>query len=149
GRITTAGVLSHDGGLTSDGLAIAAGADGRLWFTESISDPVGRVTIGRMATDGTVALTQGNGIDGAQSLLAGPDGDLWFGNGGASPSIGRVSPAGTIRKIVDPGINDPEDLIVGPDHAVWFIGGRDGSIGRVTTAGVVTNFGSPGSFTTG
>ena len=45
----------------------------------------------------------------------------------------------------DQGINDPAGITAGPDGALWFTNDGTGSIGRITTAGVVTNYTAPAS----
>ena len=48
----------------------------------------------------------------------------------------------------------PDDITTGPDGALWFTNAGNNSIGRITTAGVVTNYtgtgiDEPTSITTG
>src|SRR4029077_12218346 len=91
-------------------------------------------------------------------LTLGPDGALWFTNGGTfvngaptadKGSIGRIAPDGTINNYRAPSILFPGLIPPGPDGALWFTNtggsssGDHGSIGRITTAGAVTNFASP------
>ena len=56
-------------------IGIAAGPDGALWFTNSGSNSIGRIT-----TAGTVTNYTGPGISGPGGIAAGPDGALWFTN---------------------------------------------------------------------
>jgi virginiamycin B lyase len=57
-----------------------------------------------------------------------------------------------VTKYTGAGIDDPVDITSGPGKALWFtnndydnnhLATRGGSIGRITTAGVVTNFRNP------
>jgi streptogramin lyase len=41
-----------------------------------------------------------------------------------------------------PGISSPEGITAGPDGALWFTNVHSASIGRITTAGVVTYYGA-------
>ena len=52
------------------------------------------------------------------------------------------------------GIEGPESMTTGPDGALWFINSYNDTIGRITTAGVVTNYTdssiqAPGAITPG
>jgi virginiamycin B lyase len=88
------------------------------------------------------------------SIVAGPDGNLWFTDAGPDTQhwffepnlsrIGRITTSGEITFF--PGkarpFHIPTDLTVGPDGNVWvvhqeFVGG-DGAINRVTASGQVT-----------
>jgi len=72
------------------------------------------------------------------AIVPGPDGALWFTN---LANVGRITTNGAITEYTDPGINSTSGIAVGPDGAIWFYmnGAVNGSIGRMTTAGVVTN----------
>src|SRR6266545_3117689 len=152
GRITTAGVITefplpHTWDHPFD---ITAGHDGNLWFTEGT--PGGK--IGRITTAGTlteIGLPAGGYPVG---IAAGPDGNLWFTEGRQS---GRITPAGVITEfpIATPG-SGLNGITTGPDGNVWFTESTyDAStgtitaaaIGRITTAGVITEFpiATPGS----
>ena len=43
-----------------------------------------------------------------------------------------------------PGIDEPAGITAGPDGALWFTNAGNNSIGRISTAGVVTNYTGPG-----
>ena len=47
-----------------------------------------------------------------------------------------------VTNYTGPGIDQPAGITVGPDGALWF-GAATNSIGRITTAGVVTNYTVP------
>jgi streptogramin lyase len=74
----------------------------------------------------------------ARALIKGPDGNLWFTDGGGPGSIGRLNPStGAVSEFADPG-GQPDGITVGPDHNIWFTDGN-GIIGKVIPAtGVVT-----------
>src|SRR5215204_3412567 len=74
------------------------------------------------------------------SIVAGPDGNLWFtefrGN-----KIARMTSAGTVTEFSIPTVNSqPDDMDVGPDGNLWFAEVLGNRIGRITTAGVITEF---------
>ena len=73
------------------------------------------------------------------SIVTGPDGALWF-TEQSTGKIGRLATNGTFSEFAPPTANSsPTDIVVGPDGALWFIEGI-GNIGRITTAGAVTEF---------
>ena len=74
------------------------------------------------------------------SIALGPDGNVWFtevGMSGAGSGIGRITPGGTITEFNGPG--SPGGITAGPDGALWFTEIAGDKIGRMTTAGVVTD----------
>src|SRR5689334_10124543 len=67
-------------------------------------------------------------------IAAGPDGNLWFTDGGSTKPIGRITPAGKITMFTA-GLGShgaPADITLGPDGNVWFaeIGSPNNAIGR-------------------
>jgi virginiamycin B lyase len=114
--------------------AIAVGSDGALWFTNTGSN-----SIGRISTDGQLTIFTDPGIKVPQEIVAGPDGALWFTNF-AGNSIGRISTYGQVTSFTDPSIMSPYGITAGPDGALWFTNFGGTSIGRITTAGTVTSY---------
>ena len=158
GRITTTGTVTN---YTGPGIiqpyGIVAGPDGALWFTNSGSDSIGRIT-----TSGTVTIYNGPDVRDPLDIAVGPDGALWFTNDGHN-SIGRITTSGTVTDYTGTGIHDPVGIAAGPDGALWFTSAYSesgsksgsgcltqtppcGSIGRITTAGKVTNFTGTGIY---
>src|SRR5262249_16643498 len=98
-------------------LAIAAGPDGRLWFTENGANKIGRMTTDGVLTDEWTIPTANSQPDG---IAIGPDGSVWFaevlGN-----QIGRLRPDGTIVEYLVPTPGSrPTEVTVGPGGQVWF-----------------------------
>jgi hypothetical protein len=89
-------------------------------------------------------------------IAAGPDGNVWFTDNGATPAIGRITPQGVITEYsigLSPGAS-PWDIARGDDGTLWFTDhSAGGAIGRITTAGVITEFpgatGTPEDITNG
>jgi streptogramin lyase len=148
GRITTAGAVTQfsvPGRGTfrfPDPNDIASGPDGSLWFTEY--QRIGRMTTGGLLTEFAVP-----GVPFA--ITAGPDGNLWFTQGS---EIGQISPAGAITEFPVPG--QPMGITAGPDGNLWFTEVFAGSspstargLGRITTAGVITEYAVPNGDPTG
>jgi streptogramin lyase len=89
-------------------------------------------------------------------IAAGPDGSLWFTEWSAN-KIGRITTDGVITEFKLPGLTSPGDIASGSDGSLWFTrstwsswenGGPYQSppmIGRITTAGVVSEFPIPHS----
>jgi serine/threonine protein kinase/sugar lactone lactonase YvrE len=111
---------------------ITAGPDRALWFTESCSDKIGRITTQGSITQFTLPTDTGD-------IAAGPDGAIWFENTGID-KIGRITPQGTITLFALPTTySGVYGITAGPDGAIWFIGGQD-KIVRITTQGTTTEF---------
>jgi streptogramin lyase len=56
---------------------------------------------------------------------------------GLTASTAAASGAGKVTNYTGTGIDKPFGIAAGPDGALWFTNGNN-SIGRITTAGVVT-----------
>lgn len=169
GRITTTGVLTEFP-LPPDYPAsiIRAGSDGALWFTISTTASIPYYRIGRITTAGVVTTYPlPTPADWILDLTPGPDGALWFTAHFVHPDrdtpdlyeIGRITTAGVITEYVMPVYNYPYAITTGPDGALWFTEfpyawtakipppqtGND-KIGRMTTAGVITEYTLPYNF---
>jgi streptogramin lyase len=153
GRITPAGVVSNfvSAGAVIDGpLGITAGPQGFMWFTAFNNSRIGLITMtGQMVIhDPSIYGAASGPVD----IVGGPDGKVYYTNS-TDDSIGRINLnvdpptyhrlAGTVDHP-----DDPRGITVGPDGALWFTNaGGAGSIGRITTASVVTTFpGTGGQF---
>ena len=127
---------------------IAAGQDGKIWFT----DPTFR-HIGRMATDGTMVpgdLLGTPGAEPADFITAGPDGDMWA--GGAGHVFQIPTTATSTSKIVSHGPHGGGGITTGPDGRLWFTYTPDpvvapNYLGAITTGGSEVDYqvGSAGS----
>jgi virginiamycin B lyase len=82
---------------------------------------------------------------GPLGITAGPDGAVWF---AGSFSVGRITPTGAISTFPLPHSAGPSgrvhplpnSITLGPDGALWFADRGTDQIGRITPAGVVTEF---------
>jgi streptogramin lyase len=91
--------------------AIAAGADGNLWFTERAADKIGRITPSGQITEYPIPTA------GAEptSIAAGPEGSLWF-TERAADAIARITPSGQITEYPMPPVGSrPTAIVAGPD----------------------------------
>jgi virginiamycin B lyase len=98
-------------------LAIVAGPDGALWFTQTGANKIGRMSTDGVLTDEWTVPTPNSSLDG---IAIGPDGSVWFaevlGN-----KIGRLRPDRTIVEYAVPTLDSrPTEVAVGPDGNVWF-----------------------------
>jgi hypothetical protein len=116
-------------------VGIAKGPDGNLWFTEQISNRIGRITPLGVVTEYSSGITTGTLLIG---ITAGPDGNLWFteylGN-----RIGRITPQGVVTEF-STGITsgaDPLFITVGPDGNLWFTEQLGNRIGRLALSAPV------------
>jgi virginiamycin B lyase len=149
GDITTTGQFTfYTNSQYIDGPeAITVGPDGALWFTNA-----GNSTIGRFdPTTDALSSYSGAGIDDPTSITAGPDGQqaLWFTNN-QNDTIGEITTGGAVSNYALDGngqnqLDGPFGITAGPDGALWFTvqgGGPygDGSIGRITTSGALTDY---------
>ena len=92
--------------------AIVAGPDGNLWFTESGTNRVGKITPTGTITEFVVA-TGGSG------LCAGQDGALWFPE--AAPTLGRITTSGSLSERTFTGSLGMLDITTGPDGNLWVL----------------------------
>jgi virginiamycin B lyase len=145
GRITPAGVITEFDPPTPDSgpRALAEGADGNIWFSEYKVDKIGRITPKGKITE--FPLPRPN--SGPGDITMGPDGALWFVelSGGmdgvrtAGNRVGRITYNGKVSEYPMPaGGGSPINIAVGPDRNLWYT--RGATLGRVTPAGVVTEF---------
>src|SRR5262249_31835119 len=83
------------------------------------------------------------------AITRGSDGALWFANYSsflaAKFTIGRITTDGAATVYADPTIG-PYGIAPGPDGALWFTNPLQNSIGRTTTAGVLSTFTDPNLF---
>lgn len=121
---------------------IVAGADGRMWFTETNGNAVGRFRAGEAIQEFPIPGT----FSSAGTMTLGPGGNIWFTEYEAS-AIGRITPAGVISRFPLPNASaSPLDITLGADGNVWFTallfsrGLSSSLIGRVTPAGTISEF---------
>jgi virginiamycin B lyase len=112
--------------------AIAAGADGAVWFTIDRSDVIGRVqngTIQRISTSGRNLEPLGVG--------AAPDGAAWFTDAVAG-AVARVTPTGEVSRLkLDTPIVRLGRLAVGSDGSVWFAESTSYSITQIKDGRII------------
>jgi streptogramin lyase len=128
---------------------IAVGSDANLWFTEPGGTKIGRITTAGVVTEFSVPTSSSKPM----FLTAGPDGNLWFTEANAC-QIGRITTAGVVTEFPTPSAANcvaynafylyaPYVITVGPDGNLWFTEFLNSTVGRVTPAGVITEFSLP------
>src|SRR6266704_164112 len=130
--------------------SLALAADGNIWFTDNNRKVIGRISPAGEVKQFSVALEL---VGGAQTIAAGPDGNIYVnasgGGGGKTDWILRITPAGAITKLTagqNPGGGfgtGPESITAGPDGNMWFDEFWTNRIGRLTPAGALTEFPIP------
>jgi streptogramin lyase len=141
----TTKLATEYGPLLSPATSITAGPDGNLWFAERSGDGstsvIGRITPAGAITEYTATPVPGS----VAALTGGADGHVWFVKDGfGGPAVGRIDPATGVFTTFMGGLNGAFSLFggiaLGGDGNVWFTSYYDGLIGRVTPAGVITEF---------
>lgn len=138
-RITPQGVITEfvtpTFSFPSD---ITPGPDGNVWFSEGAVGQIASIT-----PAGHIEEIAFSSFDAAAGIVTGPDGNIWFtdltGN-----RIWRLELATrSLTSFPVPTENSfPNDITVGGDGNLWFTEQTGAKIGRITTRGVITEFGS-------
>ncbi len=127
--------------ISSAPYGIAAGPDGALWFTESGTNKIGRITTAGAVTEFTVPTSGSYPF----AIAAGSDGALWF-TESFTNKIGRITTGGVVTEFTIPTANAHSiGIAAGPDGALWFTEYASNRIGRITTAGTITEYSTPTS----
>ena len=152
GMITPLGVRhpvhrgAHAGPDPGSGPAgITSGPDGALYFTESTTGRIGRITTLGAASE----FTQGYApTDGPASITQGPDGNLWFtelGNPSAlsfGSHVDKITTTGVLTQYPSadalPSNAAPDGITTGLDGSLFFTEPGANSIGRFDTDGFLT-----------
>lgn len=124
---------------------ITVGPDGNIWFTETNSDKVAKITAAGKITEYLIPTAGTPGY-----IVAGPAGNLWFTEHFA-PSGGSVETASVIDEITPNGkiVNQFDartdagiisGLAVGPDGNLWYTDPIGNNVERLTPAGTVTTY---------
>jgi streptogramin lyase len=116
---------------------ITSGPGGDMWFTDSGTNTIGRITPSGEVTEFGLGITPAAGLAG---IAAGPDGNVWF-TERTGHKIGRITPSGAITEF-STGLTANTDIYgitAGPEKDMWFtetfnnhIGKIDPSTGKIT-----------------
>jgi streptogramin lyase len=147
GRITKAG-KDKQYYFTDDSTqptAITLGPDGNIWFIENQGDYVGKMTTKGKVTEYNAGFGGGSYSFG---ITTGGDGRIWFADA-HNNRIGAIKTDGTGLTYYSTGLTGtPITIVGGPDGNLYF-GETAAVVGRITTAGVISEYpftASEGSF---
>jgi streptogramin lyase len=121
-------------GGTCQPAGIAAGPDGRVWFTEEAGNRIGAITTSGVFSEYTSGLSPGGQ---PTKITAGPDGRLWFTEPGVN-RIGAITTSGVITEYPGAG-SQPDGIAAGPDGNLWFTEVGGDAVRRITTAGSISS----------
>jgi streptogramin lyase len=115
---------------------ISAGPDGNVWFAETGSNKIGRMSPTGGITEFTIPTANSQPV----GIVNGPDNKLWFTESNTN-QIGRVTRTGGFTEFTVPTPNSkPWGITAGPDGNLWFTETGANKIGRITRTGTVTEF---------
>ncbi|MGI9188339.1 MAG: Vgb family protein [Gaiellales bacterium] len=130
GADTTTFPISTPDSDTAMPIALAAAADGSIWFTDW--HDIGY--IGKLSADGATSteyeLRTETGIGHAADITPGPDGNMWFTVPDAKV-VGKITSAGVIT-LFPVGVA-PGGITAGPDGNLWFTTRACGGGGFICT----------------
>jgi streptogramin lyase len=124
----------------SEPLQIAAGPDGAVWFTEVVTNKIGRITPYGSISEFTVPTAASD----PAGITLGPDGNLWFTETGGA-HVGRITTAGAITEFPITAGTAPYYITSGPDGNLWFTEYAGNKIAKMTTTGILQEFAIPTS----
>lgn len=151
GKVTPTGGVTEYSLPTEDvTLELTVGPEGNIWFTNFVCavNHAKVCKIGKMTTTGSVSEyaigTPEHSVI-PFGIAAGADKDLWFtGHTESTSEIGKITTSGEITAQYSlPAASDPNEIMSGPDGALWFVDPETSKIGRITTAGAVSEFALP------
>ena len=128
---------------------ITSGPDDTVWFTQTGSHTGGE-GIAKITQTGAITEYPLPTNTRAFGLTFGPDGNVWFTKLSFPYAIGKMTPTGTMTLLPAPIDEVPLNITSGPDGNLWFtedglINGGIGTIGRMTTSGMLAEFPLPTS----
>lgn len=104
------------------------GSDGNLWFTDSTSDKIKKITTNGLIAEYNVPTPGGH----PGGITLGPDGNMWFAETDGN-KVGKITPSGVVTEYA---VVAPSELItgitLGPDGNLWFTGYATNEIVRIT-----------------
>src|SRR5207302_1962565 len=96
-----------------------------------------------------VIVTGGADAGREAGIVAGPDGNLWLTEPGASGALGQVAKLTTSGDFTEYGLPSrgsfPLSIVAGPDGSIWFTepGAQANNVARMTTDGVSVDYPIP------
>lgn len=137
-------VSEYELGAGTRPTALVSVPDGNLWFagvryvSGGFTDVLGRVTPQGQVSEFELGTHPDN--VGLSDIVVGPDGNLWFTEGGRT-KVGRITTAGQVTEFDLPqGAGSVTAITAGSDGNLWFTESGVSRIGRITPSGEVTEF---------
>lgn len=125
-------------GQTSTNIqGLTAGPDGNLWFTEFSPGRIGRITTAGEITEYPIPTGDSSF---PFDINVGADGNLWFTE--IAGNVGRITPAGVVTEFPVEHLF-PFRIALAGDGSMWFSENQDAGLGRIDTAGNVTEYALP------
>jgi streptogramin lyase len=150
GRVnpTTGHVDEFTAGITPGSLplnnssGITTGPDGNLYFTEPAAHRIARIS-----PSGTISELPAVASGFPQGIARGSDGNLWFTESGSGPTqmrVARITTSGQITEFPPAGLGTAAlgFITPGSDGNLWFTEPMNNKVGRITTAGTISEFSS-------
>lgn len=139
-RVMTATAASPRGAVNgSTPQSITVGPDGNLWFTDSGTNAIGRLTPAGDVVEYPIPTPDSV----PWGIAAGWDGNLYFTEYGAG-RVARIAPQGVITELSTPVPGSlPQFITLGPDGAMWFTEYGANRLGRIGRDGRITRFDLP------
>jgi virginiamycin B lyase len=113
-------IAEHSSGLSAEAapLSIVSGPGESLWFTESGSKLIGRIT-----SAGAISSYGPSGSSAPRSIIVGPDGNLWFTADGGTGEVETLNPqTGVFHEDPLPASStNPAGLTVGSEGWIWVV----------------------------
>jgi streptogramin lyase len=125
-------------GAQPQGLTV--GPDGNLWTGEYKSGAGN--TVAKITPTGVITEFSNGNASGVAFLAVGPDGNIWFTH---TNDIGRITPSGTITQFSGMTGGNSIAITPGPDGNLWFTEYNGNKLARITTNGVLKEYGLNGS----
>ena len=117
---------------------IVLGPDKAVWFTETASGKIGRITPAGAFSE--FALPSGTA---PVTIAKSKSGRLWFTATGSAGQgiVGSISTAGVVKLYDTPtAASGPFGIASGSDGNMWFTEGAASAVGRITPTGAITEF---------
>jgi virginiamycin B lyase len=141
--LATSGSMQGISSLSAPPQQLTAGPASSLWFSEEPSS-VGSISTAGGTNADLAEYPVPTATSDTQGIALGPDGNMWFTEVVAN-QIGVVDPTGTTfhEYPLPTAASNPLSIAAGPDGNLWFAECNNDKIGRITTAGVITEFSLP------
>ena len=150
-RMTTTGTFTKytlplGWDFSSYGVSMAGmtnGPDGAIWFTDSNTNQIVRLTTAGQFTNHYFATSQYAYGD-IGSVATGADGNLWF-TMPRTNKIVRMTTAGVMTQFPLAANTGPLGITSGVDGNVWFIESQVNKIAKISPTGIITEYPVPNS----